>query len=114
MGDPEKTVESSDDGQNFKTVAELSGGGAPEHTITFPPVTAKYFRVTFKSSPPPPIPAWAEGIDSSSLGIKIPPPPTDYDIAELVLHTGARVNRFEEKAAFTPMPDLYRFATPSV
>ena len=44
----------------------------------------------------------------------MPPPPTDYDIAELVLHTGGRVNRFEEKAAFTPMPDLYQFATPTV
>ena len=41
------------------------------------------------------------------------PPPTDYEIAELVLHPGARVNRFEEKAAFVPVPDLYGFATPS-
>ncbi len=30
------------------------------------------------------------------------------------LHPGARVNRFEEKAAFTPVPDLYGFATPAV
>jgi len=30
----------------------------------------------------------------------------------LVLHSGARVNRFEEKAAFTPESDLYQFATP--
>ena len=34
--------------------------------------------------------------------MKIGAPPTDYEIAELVLHPGARVNRFEEKAAFTP------------
>jgi len=33
-------------------------------------------------------------------------------LAELVLHPDARVNRFEEKAAFTQMPDLYGFATP--
>ena len=25
-----------------------------------------------------------------------------------MLHPGARVNRFEEKAAFAPMPDLYQ------
>jgi hypothetical protein len=43
-----------------------------------------------------------------------PPPPKDYQIAELVLHSGARVNRFEEKAAFNPMPDLYQFATANV
>jgi len=111
---PEKNLEASDDGQNFRLVAKLSGGSAPEHTISFAPVTAKYFRVTFKRTPPPPIPDWAAGIDPSSLGIKLPPPPTTYDIAELVLHPGPRVNRFEEKAAFVPEADLYGFATPSV
>ncbi|MFY9937381.1 MAG: glycosyl hydrolase, partial [Silvibacterium sp.] len=111
LSDPEKAVEVSDDGQNFREIAKLVHGGAPEHTIAFAPVKAKYFRVTFKRTPPPPIPAWAAGIDFASMGIKIPPPPTDYDIAELVLHTGGRVNRFEEKAAFTPVPDLYQFAT---
>jgi hypothetical protein len=40
--------------------------------------------------------------------------PTDYEVAELVLHPGARVNRFEEKAAFVPELDLYGFATPPV
>ena len=51
-------------------------------------------------------------VDPASLGIKIGPPPTDYEIVELVLHPGARVNRFEEKAAFVPMADLYQLATP--
>ncbi len=111
---PDKDLEASDDGQNFKQVAKLSGGSAPEHTISFAPVTAKYFRVTFKRTPPPPIPDWAAGIDPESLGMKVPPKPTDYEVAELVLHPGARVNRFEEKAAFTPEGDLYGYATPAV
>ena len=51
-----KTLEASDDGQNFHKVVSLSGGRAPEHTISFDPVTAKYFRVTFKHTPPPPFP----------------------------------------------------------
>ena len=114
VGAPEKTLEASDDGQNFHEVAKLVGSEAPEHTISFAAVTAKYFRVTFKRTPPPPIPAWAAGIDPSSFGIKLPPPPTDYEIAELVLHPGARVNRFEEKAAFVPEGDLYGSATPGV
>ena len=42
------------------------------------------------------------------------PPITNYEIAKLVLHPGARVNRFEEKAAFVTVPDLYDFATPAV
>jgi hypothetical protein len=114
MGAPERNLEASDDGQNFRVVAKLTSSDAPEHTISFPAVTAKYFRVTFKPTPPPPIPAWAEGIDPASFGMKIPPKPTDYEIAELVLHAGARVNHFEEKAAFVPVEDLYGFATPPV
>ncbi len=111
---PEKNLEASDDGQNFRVVAKLDGGESPEHTISFPVVTAKYFRVTFKRNPPPPIPAWAAGIDPASLGIKLPPTPTEYEVAEVVLHPGARVNHFEEKAAFVPEGDLYGFATPAV
>ena len=111
---PEKALEASDDGQNFRLVAKLSGGSAPEHTISFPAVTAKYFRITFKRTPPPPLPPWASGLDPASFGIKVGAPPTDYEVAELALHPGARVNRFEEKAAFTPEPDLYGFATPAV
>jgi hypothetical protein len=112
MAAPEKNLEAGDDGQNFRLVAKLSGGNAPQHTISFPAVTAKYFRVTFKRTPPPPIPAWAAGIDPASLGIKLPPTPTEYEVAELVLHSGARVNHFEEKAAFVPEGDLYGSATP--
>jgi hypothetical protein len=41
-------------------------------------------------------------------------PPTDYEIAELALHAGARVNRFEEKAAFVTDPNLYILSTPAV
>jgi len=111
---PEKNLEASDDGQNFRLVAKLSGGSAPEHTISFPAVTAKFFRVTFKRLPPPPVPDWAVGIDPATMGIKVGAPVTDYEIAELVLHAGPRVNRFEEKAAFTPEPDLYGFQTPAV
>ncbi|HKW18066.1 MAG TPA: glycosyl hydrolase [Terriglobales bacterium] len=110
---PEKTLEASDDGQNFHKVANLSGGRGPEHTVSFAPVTAKYFRVGFKRNPPPVMPAWAEGIDASSFG-PVPPGPASYEVAELTLHSSPRVNHFEEKAAFVPEPDLYEYATPEV
>jgi hypothetical protein len=113
MGVPEKTLEASYDGQSFRKVISLSGSRAPEHTISFAPVTAKYFRVTFKRTPPPPIPAWAEGIDPTSFG-PLPPPSTSYEVAELVLHSDPRVNHFEDKAAFVPEPDLYSYATAEV
>ena len=114
IGAPEKTLEASDDGQNFRKVASSERRRAPEHTISFAPVTAKYFRVTFKRTPPPPVPAWAAGIDPRSFGSSPSAPPTSYEIAELVLHPDPRVNHFEEKAAFVPEADLYQFATPAV
>lgn len=110
---PEKTLEASDDGQNFRKVASLSGGRAPEHTISFDPVTAKYFRVTFKRNPPPPVPAWAEGINPTDFGPRSEAPKT-YQIAELLLLSEPRVNRFEEKAAFVPESDLYQYASARV
>jgi len=114
IADPEKSLEASDDGQNFRTIVKLPDDGSPEHTVSFPAVTAKYFRVVFNRVPPPPPPAWAAGLDPKSFGFNLPPAPTDYEISELVLHPGARVNHFEDKAAFTPVPDLYEFATPPV
>ena len=112
IGAPEKTLEASDDGQSFRKVASLAGGRAPQHTISFEPVTAKFFRVTFKHLPPPPRPAWAEGIDPTAFG-PLPAPSTSYQIAEFVMHSEPRVNHFEEKAAFVPEGDLYQFSTPA-
>jgi hypothetical protein len=114
VGVPKKTLEASDDGQNFRKVVMLTGGEAPEHTISFAAITAKYFRVTFASAPPPPVPSWAQGSDPASFGIDPTKPPRAYKVAELVLHSDARVNRFEEKAAFVPVHDLYRYASPAV
>ncbi len=110
---PEKALEASDDGQTWRTVAKLPSGESPETTVSFPAATAKYFRVTFMRVPPPPPPAWAKGLNPRSFGLHIGAAPTEYQIAELELHPGARVNQFEEKAAFVPTPDLYQFATPA-
>ena len=106
-----RALEASDDGQTYHLVASIPRGGSTQHTVAFEPVTAKFFRVTFKTLPPPPSPFG--DLDLESLGMTIPKPPTEHFIAELVLHPGARVNRFEEKAAFTTLPDLYDLATPA-
>ncbi len=114
IGNPKKSVQVSDDGKNFREIATLRDGGAPEHTIALPAVDAKFVRVVFERGAPPKMPFWAEGMDAASLGVSASAKPTGYEVAELSLHTGARVNRFEEKAAFTTMDDLYQFATPEV
>ncbi len=111
---PEKTLEASDDGRTFRKVTSLSGGEAPVHTISFEPVKARYFRVTFTPTPPPPVPAWAEGIDPASFGARAAAAPTFYQVAELGLHSDPRVSHFVEKAAFVPEGDLYKYATPEV
>lgn len=113
-GDSGQALEASDDGQNYRVVAALPKGGSTEHTISFAPVTAKFFRVTFKTMPPPKSAFGDFDFDADSLGFTMPKPATMVVISELVLHPGARVNHFEEKAAFNPMPDLYQFATPDV
>jgi hypothetical protein len=114
IGAPEKTLEASDDGKTFRKVIGLSGGGAPEHTVSFAAVKAKYFRVAFNRTTPPPMPGWAAGIDPSVFGLSASAKPTSYKVAEFVLHSDPRVNRFEEKAAFVPEVDLHQYATPAV
>jgi hypothetical protein len=104
-GDTGKALEASDDGQNYRVIVNVPKGGSTEHTLSFAPVTAKYFRVTFKRQMPPPSPFADMGLGEA------PKLPKTHEISELVLHPGARVNRFEEKAAFNQMPDLYGFAT---
>ena len=94
-----ETLQAGDDGSNFHYVATLPEGGAAEHTVSFAPVTAKFFRITFQGP--------AAGSATAGRGGEI-------SVSELQLHPGARVNRFEEKAAFREMPDLYGFATPEV
>ena len=100
--EPSEALEASDDGTSFHVVATVPKGGSAEHTISFTPISAKYFRMTFKTA------------TSRTSGAANARPVADIALAELVLHPDARVNRFEEKAAFNQMPDLYGFATPDV
>ncbi|MDP3003230.1 MAG: glycosyl hydrolase [Bacteroidales bacterium] len=100
-----KALEASDDGKSFRTVVTISSGRVGQKTMTFAPVTAKYFRFTFKTLPSQPM--------TSMFGNQ-PATPAATQIAELVLYTGARVNRFEEKAAFATATDLASSPTPDV
>jgi hypothetical protein len=91
----QRELEAGDDGNEFRTITIIPGGGIGVRTIGFAPVTARFFRVSFTTP------------KSARPGANM--------ISELILHTGARVNRFEDKAAFVaPVPDLYALATPEV
>lgn len=105
-----RSLEISDDGRQFRSVFEIPAGGTSQNTYTFPPVTAKYFRITFLVPPSPPMdPALATLFGRNTAGQSAPDP--GINIAELVLHPVARVNRFEDKAGFTAAAGLYNLAT---
>jgi alpha-L-rhamnosidase/Glycosyl hydrolases family 2, sugar binding domain len=107
-----RTLDASDDGRNFKKVIDISVGGIEQKTLTFNPVTAKYFRFTWKT--PMPKPAFNIGATFGFDALAMPKKPAGTKIAELVLYPVARVNRFEEKAAFAEATDLYSALTPEV
>jgi len=109
---PGPDFEASDGGQSFHKVSSVPNDGSQVHTISFPETTARFFRLTFTTPPPPASPPAMEF--DADFGDFNFPPATGYPIAEIALHAGARVNRVEEKAAFTPLSGLYDFPTPPV
>ncbi len=88
-------VEASDDGQDFHFVADIPWALAqfPVRTIAFPAVTAKFFRVTFKTP----------STETSAAGARI---------SELALRSYMPINRFETKAAFGREGNLLSVPTP--
>jgi hypothetical protein len=101
-----RTLETSADGVNFKAVCFIPPGGILQQTLAIPETTARYFRVTVKN-PPEQMNAMA-----AMMGMNVAPvTPPGTEIAEIVLHPVARINRFEEKDAFSPATELYAKAT---
>jgi hypothetical protein len=101
IGTRTQELESSDDGQQFHTISPIPAGA---RTIAFPAVTARFFRLTVRTLPPP-----AGGRGPAQPG-ELPP----TQIASLVLHAAAPVNRFQEKAGFSSPAGIYAMATPAV
>ncbi len=102
--------EKSNDGVTFEEVVRLPTAGAVQHTMSFQPVSARFFRLSFLDEAP--AKSMQGDIDLSDFGGRPPSGPAMHRIAELDLHAGARVNRFEEKAAFATLLDNYGVATP--
>jgi hypothetical protein len=108
---PFGAIEVSDDGTNFRPIVELPGavqyrpGGLK--TYAFPETTARFFRARFT----------AAGLASGTSiypAVPAPPPGGSYSIGEFIVHTGARVDRWEEKAGFNLIYEYEVAATPEV
>ncbi|GAC1702250.1 MAG: hypothetical protein NVS9B4_07190 [Candidatus Acidiferrum sp.] len=110
---PGPEVQASDDGKSYHKVAEIPNHGAQVHTVSFPEVKAKFFRVAFTSPVPKKVKPRMEFDTDFGSEFAAPPAPA-YSIVELKLHAAPRVNRVEEKAAFATLTDLYQYPTPPV
>ena len=88
-------IEASDDGTNFRKIADIPPSSVPERTVAFDAVTARYFRVVFIT------PASAK-------------PVGDHKITEMMLASGARVNEFEKRAGYANARDFYAISDPEI
>ena len=107
-----RALEVSDNGRQFRTVFEIPSTGNIQRTFTFTPVSARYYRITFKT----PEQQVKPGSTAVAGGITLPQPvtPAGIRITEIEMHSGARVNRFEDKAGFSATSGLYALATTPV
>ncbi|MFZ2340767.1 MAG: glycosyl hydrolase [Bacteroidales bacterium] len=114
-GSGSSTLEVSDDGRTFTKVADITAGRVAQNTMTFAPVTGKYFRFNVRTPEASPNPR-NMGAMFGAGSARQPSVPAGTRVAELVLHTTARINRFEDKAGFAAATavELERSATPEV
>jgi hypothetical protein len=108
-GIPFGTLQVSNDGQSFKTIAVFPGpqlyrAGKVE-TVSFPETIAKFYRLEITGAPWKP----AEVMSETK-----PKPDSVYNFSEIMLHTGSRVNRWEDKAGFFHLFDYGPTSSPEV
>jgi hypothetical protein len=109
----EPVLEASEDGQNWRKIADMPFLPVPT-TVSFAPVTAAKFRVVFK----PRTMSIAGGMGSAAEGADPGPygflrggmPPLPIRLADLRLTGDARIDRYEAKAGFELEPDYYHLS----
>ncbi len=108
-GSPYGQIQASDDGRNYRTIVELPGavpyraGGLK--TYAFPETTAKFIRVRMTGAAPGP---------DEVIFQTAPKPTKQYQISEFIVHTGARVDRWEDKAGFNLIYEYQSAQTPPI
>ena len=93
-------LEASNDGAVFRRVADaydindISSMGLPpaQMTVTFAPVTARFFRLVLPQAPPVTIDPLIKSL--------LPPPDRERLVTKFILHSAPRVDHVEQKAAF--------------
>jgi (4-O-methyl)-D-glucuronate---lignin esterase len=103
---PRGSVQASEDGTRFATLAALPGPShfpLPVRTYAFPETAARFYRVEFTAP--------VRGQFDDFFGA---PPVRQYDVAEVELHAEPRLNRWHEKAGFAAVLDPASMPTPGV
>ena len=99
----------SDDGASFRTLVELPGPvmyrAATIRTYAFPLTTARFFRLEMDRAAATPAAVMSQ--EQTLPGDK-------YALAEFVVHTGARVSHWQEKAGFNFLYEYESSRTPAV
>lgn len=107
-GIPVGRVLASDNGVNFQTLVTMPGPqlyrGGSVRTFAFAETTAKFYRIELTGAPLTPAAVMNQ---SPSL------PARSYTLLEAVLHSGARINRWEEKAGFSFLFEYESVPTPT-
>lgn len=98
---------------SYRTIARLDIALSPQVSVSFPPVSAKTFRVVL-TEPERRLPLSWSPVPGAILPGKfgLLTPAKTLAISELSLHSVGRVNEFERKAGFTVAEDYYALDTP--
>jgi hypothetical protein len=108
-GIPIGRVLASGDGRTFRTLVTLPGTQLYRQgmvrTFTFAPTTATCYRIELTGAPLSP---------AQTMSQAPPQPAAEYVLSEAILHGGARVHRWEEKAGFSFLFDYEHVPTPAV
>ncbi len=106
-GIPVGRILASDNGVDFRTLVTLPGPqlyrGGLARTFAFAETTAKFYRIELTGAPLSP----AAVMNQSPSA-----PAKEYTLMEAVLHSGARVHRWEEKAGFSFLFEYESVPTP--
>ncbi len=109
---PDAVLEVSDDGADYRRVAELPEVGGvkavPVRTIAFPVVRARRFRLVLTGI------GAAQALPQLATGVQLPPVLRRVDrflVSEFALRAGGRVHHAEVKAGFAAAPDYYALDT---
>jgi hypothetical protein len=108
-GIPVGRVLASDDGVNFRTLVSMPGPQAYRagtvRTFAFPETSARFYRVEMTAAPLTP----AANMNQGPIV-----PAREFTLTEAMLHSAARVHRWEDKAAYSLLFEYESVSTPPV